>query len=195
MSVILGWLTSKLAGPIAASIAALFAVGFAWQTVAIDGVPIVGGGYKAQVASLRLQVADDATAQAKFAAQANAAVLAAQSAQRLAQDKVASAYQNGINASQTVTQTIIRKVPVYVSQKSDAACIVPLGAIRLFDAAASGTDPSIAAALIAPGSPDDAASAIPLSDFVAMLAQNFGTGRDNADQLKALETAVTPGSQ
>jgi hypothetical protein len=67
---------------------------------------------------------------------------------------------------------------------------VPWGAVRLFDAAASGSDPGLVAPAIAPGQPDDAASGIPLSRFVAVLAQNFGAGRDNADQLKALEAAV-----
>jgi hypothetical protein len=185
-----GWLTSKIAGPIAAGVAVLFALAFAWQTAQIDGWPIFGGGYKAQVAALKLRLADAAAAQASFAARANAAVLAAQTAQRAAQDKIAAAYRDGLAHAQIVTQTIIRKVPVYVSAKSDAACVVPWGAIRLFDAAASGSDPGAVAALIAPGQPDDAASGIALSDFVALLAQNFGAARDNADQLTALQAAM-----
>jgi len=188
-----GWLTSKIAGPVATGVAMLFALAFAWQTAQIDGWPMFGGGYKAQVAALKLQVADDAKAEAEFAAQATAAVLAAQTAQRTAQDKIAAAYQDGLNHAQTVTQTIIRKVPIYVSAKSDAACVVPVGAVRLFDAAASGSDPGVVAALIAPGQPDDAASGIALSDFVALLAQNFGAARDNAEQLSALQAAVEGG--
>jgi hypothetical protein len=58
MSLILSWLTAKLAGPIATGLAVLFALGFAWQTAQIDGWPIIGGGLRATVAALQGQVKD-----------------------------------------------------------------------------------------------------------------------------------------
>jgi len=190
MGALIGWLTSRIAGPIAAGIAVLALLGFAWQTAQIDGWPIIGGGYKAQVAALRLRAANAATAQATFSRQKAKAVSDRDNAVRASQDKIAAAYQDGLNQSQPVTQTIIQKVPVYVSAKSDAACVVPWGAVRLFDAAASGSDPGLVAAAIAPGQPDDAASTFHLSDLVALYAKNIGAGRDNADQLTALQAAV-----
>jgi hypothetical protein len=40
------------------------------------------------------------------------------------------------------------------------------------------------------GQPDDAASPFHLSDLVTLSAKNIGAGRDNADQLSALEAAI-----
>lgn len=190
MSTIIGWITSKIAGPIATGIAILALASFAWQTAQIDGWPIFGGGYKAQVASLTLQLSQAETASAKFRADAQAAEKARDDAVRGKQDAIAAAYQDGLNHAQPITQTIIQKVPAYVSAKSDADCIVPVGFVRLFDAAASGNDPGAVEAAIYPGQPDDAASPSKLSDIAAMLAKNFGAARDNASQLTALEAAA-----
>jgi len=92
--------------------------------------------------------------------------------------------------TQTQIQAVIEKVPVYVSEKASAACVVPWGFVRLFDAAASGADLDAVRAAIAPGQPDDAASDVTLSEAVALLATDLGIARDNADQLTRLEAAV-----
>jgi len=190
MGTVIGWLTSKIAGPIATGLAMLLLLVVVVQNGQINGWPIWGGGYKSQVAALKLQVAADDTVKAKFAADAQKARAERDAAVRGRQDAIAAAYQDGLNHSQPITQTIIQKVPVYVSAKSDAACVVPWGAVLLFDAAASGSDPGAVAAAIAPGQPDDAASPFHLSDLVALYAKNLGAGRDNADQLSALQAAV-----
>lgn len=55
-------------------------------------------------------------------------------------------------------KTIIKEVPRYVTEKDDAACVVPTGFVRLYNAAVAG-DPD-------PGPPtelDRAASGVPLS--------------------------------
>ncbi|HEY4078920.1 MAG TPA: hypothetical protein VGM26_18470 [Rhizomicrobium sp.] len=70
--------------------------------------------------------------------------------------------------------------------------MLPWGAIRLLDAAASGAGLDDVAAAIAPGQPDDAASTVKLSDAVALLAADLGIARQNADQLTHLEKAVQP---
>ena len=80
-------------------------------------------------------------------------------------------------------------MPVNVSTKSNSACVVPLGAVRLLDAAASGADLRDVAAAIAPGQPDDAASDVTLSETVALLAADLGIARQNAGQLEGLERA------
>jgi hypothetical protein len=66
--------------------------------------------------------------------------------------------------------------------------------VRLLDAAASGADPGDAAAHIAPGQPDDAASDVTLPEAVALLAADLGIARRNAGQLSGLEAAVKAGA-
>ena len=185
-----GWITSKLAGPIAAGFAILFAVGFVWQTAQIDGWPVFGGGYKTQVAALKLQVANDAKAQSDFAAKANADVAAAQAATRASQDKYAAEFAAHQTDNANLQAEINRKVTTYVSQKSDAACVVPIGAVRLLDAAASGSDPSAIAARIAPGLTNDSPSDVTLSEAIALLTDDLSISRSNADQLRQLQAAV-----
>jgi hypothetical protein len=74
----------------------------------------------------------------------------------------------------TVTQTIIREVPVYVSPETDARFPVPVGLVRVHDAAAAG-DP-----LPEPSSePDDApgnaeASTVTASQLALTLTENYG---------------------
>src|SRR5690606_26334152 len=85
---------------------------------------------------------------------------------------------------------VVKEVPVYVGGASDRKCILPWGAVRLLDAAASGTDPARLRDHIAPGQPDDAASDVTLSEAVALLAANLGTARLNAGQLEHLQRAV-----
>ena len=70
----------------------------------------------------------------------------------------------------TVTQTIIKEVPVYVTNEADDRCTVPDGAVRLLDAAASGNPP----APYAPGESPDAPSGHDLSGVVSSVVNNYG---------------------
>lgn len=54
-------ITSRLAGPIAAAVAALLFVLLTVQTVRIEGAPFFGGGYKAEVAALHASINDPNT--------------------------------------------------------------------------------------------------------------------------------------
>lgn len=73
---------------------------------------------------------------------------------------------------QTVTQTVIQKVPVYVTPKSDADCVLPNGFIKLLDAAGLSADPDTLPG--AAGEPNDSASGLRLSQAAALLAENLG---------------------
>ena len=188
LATILGWLGGRLAGPVATACALLLAAALAWQTVRIDGLPLVGGGMKAEVAELQHQMAVRDLAQAR----AMSAALQARDQLAAAQDVIARAASAGDQAIQTQIQTVIREVPRHVDAKTDAACVVPWGLVRLLDAAASGADVGDVAARIAPGQPDDAASDVKLSEIAAVLAGNLGAARQNAGQLEALEKAVGP---
>jgi hypothetical protein len=81
----------------------------------------------------------------------------------------------------TVTKTIIREIPIYVTPAADAAYPLPVGLLRIHDAAARGVavprvpDPS--------GRADDAPSGVAASAFGAVLAGNLGQCLKDRDRL------------
>jgi hypothetical protein len=188
MTTILSWLAGRIAGPVATLCALLLAAGLIWQTGRIDGWPVIGGGFKVEVAALQQQIA----ARELAAAKAQAAALAARQAMEDAANSQARVHAVSAQTIQQQTQTLIREVPHYVEAKNDAACVLNWGSVRLLDAAASGAGLGDVAARIAPGQPDDAASDVKLSEIVALQAANLGAARQNADQLTHLEKAVAP---
>lgn len=110
--------------------------------------------------------------------QAQAALVGAQNAVIATKDKqaqVTATVEAAADTKQvevrTVTQTIIKRIPIYVSPKADAGCAVPVGAVRLFAAAARGVpdlpDPA--------GRPDDAPAGVELSAVAAAAAEDLGT--------------------
>jgi hypothetical protein len=179
---------SWLGGRIGGICALLFALAFAWQTARIDGLPLLGGGLKAEIAALQ----GERAARDLKDARAQAALL--QARQQMAARSEAEAGAHAAQQVRTETQirTVIQKVPVYVSEKAAAACVVPWGLVRLLDAAASGADPADLRARIAPGQPDDAASDVGLPEIAALLAADLGIARENAQQLEHLEKALAP---
>lgn len=184
MMAILDWLGGKAAWMLACALAAALA----WQTARIEGWPLLGGGFKAQVTGLQAQVA----ARDLAAAKAQAAALEARTQLMDAQNAIARDAAAGDQAIQAQIQTVIREVPNRVDAKADNVCVLNWGVVRLLDAAASGADLGDVAAAIAPGQPDGAASDVKLSEIVALQAANLGAARQNAGQLEGLEQAVTP---
>lgn len=81
--------------------------------------------------------------------------------------------------------TIIKEVPRYVSAQADAACVVPVGFVRLHDAAAAGvlSDPGT-------GDADAAPAGLALSTVGATIADNYTTSHANAEQLTQLQTLL-----
>lgn len=75
----------------------------------------------------------------------------------------------------TVTQTLIKEVPIYVSAKADAECIVPAGFVRLHDQAAAGPEASLPSPA---GGPLDAPSGVPLSAVAETVVANYGAAHD-----------------
>lgn len=71
----------------------------------------------------------------------------------------------------TVTQTIIRKVPVYVTQKTDAAFPLACGWLRLHDAAAGGSDP--ATVPLPAGKSDADICPVAASAAASVIAENY----------------------
>lgn len=72
---------------------------------------------------------------------------------------------------QTRTVTLIKEVPRYVSPAADDRCIVPVGFVRIHDAAASASELPAAS-----GGPLDAPSGVSLSDVLATDIENLGVG-------------------
>ncbi len=78
--------------------------------------------------------------------------------------------------------TIVKEVPVYVTANADAACTVPVGFVRLHDAAASGDALPGAA-----GDPDAPAVGVTLSAVAETLADNYATHHATVAQVTGLQ--------
>ena len=179
----MAWLRGKLASIAAVALSLLLV----WQTVRIEGLPLIGGGFKQAVAALQKEIAARDLRDAKARAETLAATVQAQGRM----NAVAAVHLAADRGIQSQIQTVIEKVPVYVPAKADAECRIPWGAVRLLDAAASGAGLADSVAGVGPGQPDDAASDVTLSETVALLAANAATARQNAEQLTALQ-AIHP---
>lgn len=97
-------------------------------------------------------------------------------------DRVVTEYVDRVQVIEKQGKTIIERVPVYVSEKADRACVVPAGFVRLHDAAAH--------ALPAPepaGAADEAPTGVGLSAVASTTAGNYAKCNANAEQLKSLQ--------
>lgn len=81
-----------------------------------------------------------------------------------------------------VTRTIIEKVPEYVTPAADAACVVPTGFVRAYNAAVVSEVPT------PPGKSDEAPSGVPISTVLATDVKNLGTGHSNTAVAKDWQT-------
>ena len=97
--------------------------------------------------------------------------------------QVVTRYVDRVRTVQGKTSQIIKEVPIYVSASADAQCDVPAGFVRIHDAAASGQPAT-------PGAADAAPSGVALSAIAETVADNYGTCRETAEQLRALQEWV-----
>ncbi|MBU9122353.1 hypothetical protein KTD15_26560 [Burkholderia multivorans] len=98
--------------------------------------------------------------------------------------KIVTQYVDRVRVVREKGDTIIKEVPVYVDREADRACVVPLGFVRVHDAAAANVP------LGHPGSTDAAATGVALSAVAATVADNYTTCHENAEQLIALQARV-----
>jgi hypothetical protein len=98
--------------------------------------------------------------------------------------EVAAKTQAAEERVRTVTRTIVREVPRYVTREADAHCIVPRGFVRLHDAAAQSVVP------VPAGEPDDAPSGVELSAVAGTVADNYGACHETAERLTGLQAWV-----
>lgn len=87
----------------------------------------------------------------------------------------------------TMTQTQVMEVTTYVTDQADTRCTVPVGFVRLHDAAAAGVPVTPNSA----GQSNDAASGVELSAVARTVAGNYGQCRAIADQLTRLQDWIT----
>jgi hypothetical protein len=91
----------------------------------------------------------------------------------------------------TRTVTLIREVPVYVTPKAVAACVVPRGFVELHNNAARPGDTAAAVVSGAPPELVDAPSGVGLDTVASTIITNYGRCNSNAAQLAALEKWAT----
>lgn len=90
----------------------------------------------------------------------------------------------------TVTQTIIKEVPVYVPAEADARYALPVGLVRLHDAAATGSPLPDPARQSHDPAWNLAASGIPPSGLGTVIVENYGTCRADQARLADLQDWV-----
>ncbi|MDZ7655576.1 MAG: hypothetical protein U0997_06495 [Sulfurimicrobium sp.] len=95
-------------------------------------------------------------------------------------DELAAQLETVKTQTRTVTKTIVRKVNHYVTPLSASRCSIPLGFVRLHNAAAENRLPE------APGLDADAASGVDLAAVAGTVAENYGECHAWRDQLNAL---------
>ncbi|MBB4728264.1 hypothetical protein [Xanthomonas arboricola] len=95
---------------------------------------------------------------------------------------VVTQYVDRVQIVREAGATITREIPIYVTQKADAACAIPAGFVRLHDAAATGNPAGPPA-----GDPDAAAAGVTLSAVASTVADNYTSCHATAAQLSALQ--------
>lgn len=126
-----------------------------------------------------LQAQEAAAGRAVVALEARQAVITSQASRA---DDVTQA------RIQTITRTLIQKVPVYVDRQDVADCRVNVGFVRLFNAAATGVDPGSVPG--AASQSNDAASGVGLDTVASVTISDFGAANANAQQLADLQAWV-----
>lgn len=122
----------------------------------------------------------DADYQRHLKADAQAALTASEGARRVEGKNEETATDIGRQVEeakteiQIVTRTLIKEIPIHVTREADAHCVVPLGFVRLHDAAATGNP----APTYAPGESPDQASGTDLSTVAGTVADNYGYTRE-----------------
>lgn len=99
--------------------------------------------------------------------------------------KVVTKYVDRVQVVRERGATITKEVPVYVTAQADAACPVPVGFVRIHDAAAQGTDLAGSA-----GDPDAPAAGVALSTVADTVAGNYTACHANAEQVVALQDYI-----
>lgn len=147
-----------------------------WLALAVLVAAATGWGWVKGAASVQAEWNAERAAQ-------TITVLRVQVKQAEVTERIVTQYIDRVRIVRETADAIIREVPVYVPAQCDPDGRLPAGWRVLHDAAASGgaADPA-AIAHAQPVAPDTAATTV---------ARNYGTCRETAEQLIALQQWVT----
>ena len=144
---------------------------FLFSSTGLTSIAVVAVAGVIGVQTLRLHMVDHEIASMKAAE-------AAQLSQSAATKETAAQAQ-----IQTVTKTIIQRIPVYVTAKTNAAFPEPVGTLRLYDE-------SIGLPLTT-SKPDDSASGLGSGDFASVFVPNNRSCIADQERLAALQAFDT----
>lgn len=91
-------------------------------------------------------------------------------------------YRDRIQVVKEKGDVVIKEVPVYITAETDQQFPVPLGFVRMHDAAANGDDSG------APSDSDGKASGVKISEVATTVAENYGQCRIWREQLIGWQT-------
>lgn len=151
------------------------------------GIALLGAlaGY-AWLTGQRIDAAETRATTAESSAAAARSDLAASQAS----EHIVTKYVDRVQIVRERGATIIQKVPVYVTAQADSHCIVPVGFVRLHDAAATSTT------LPDPAGPADAQpSGLALSTLAGTVVDNYTTCHATAENLTTLQDWVRDNSE
>lgn len=158
-----------------------------WKGYALVAVIMLavgfGGGYKLR----DLQAAKTELAQAKVQIEYRDRIIYKEREADDATQRIAEEAAKAQVVIRTVTETLVKEVPVYVTVEADRQCPIPVGFVRLLDAAAAGDGTPISEPA---GQPNDTPSGLELSAVAAGVIDNYGTYNAVARQLTDLQNWV-----
>lgn len=151
----------------------------AWLFAAMGAIAAVAGSYAVGRRS------GAAAVQARWDAAQAAQAIAVRDAMQRAMDVSRIVVTETVDRIRIVVeqgQTIVEKVPVYVTREADSQCVVPRGFVELHNAAAAGVElPAAAAGVV------DAPSGLALSDVARTVGINYTACRADAERLIGLQ--------
>ena len=153
-----------------------------WQALlgGVAAVAMAGGAYK--LGSDSGWARRDAVALSADLAREKGAHLADLRATEASQ-KLGGEHQPAAERIRTIYRTIQRELPTHVPAETDARFPVPVGFVRVHDAAVLGLP--VADVHDPAGRPDDAASELAASQAARVVAGNYEACADNAERLSA----------
>lgn len=99
--------------------------------------------------------------------------------------RIVTQYVDRVRTVHVTGATITKEIPVYVTAKADAACVVPAGFVRIHDAAAANAPPDPGA-----GDPDAPAAGVTLSAVADTVAGNYTTCHAIREQVIGLQQYI-----
>lgn len=142
------------------------------------GVGLLGALWLHHVVTTQRLALAEARADAAIAAQRE---LAGQLAAAKTSERIVTRFVDRVRVVHERGATLTKEIPVYVTAQADAACSIPVGFVRVHDAAASNELPGPA------GITDAQPSGLALSAVAGTVVDNYATCHAVIEQLNALQ--------